>query len=84
MTVSQTSLQTFTQIQPDIAGNQLIVYNAVVRNPGACNKEIAEYLRWPINSVTPRTLELRQKEYIRITGTKKLGKRTVHCMEAVV
>ena len=84
MTIAQTTLSTYIEIKPNIAGNQLIVYNAVVRNPKSSNQDIAAFLHWPINSVTPRTLELREKEYIRICGTKKnAAGRTVQIMEAV-
>lgn len=44
---------------------------AVIRkNPGISNQEIAEKLRWPINCVTPRVKELREKGRVREAGDK--------------
>lgn len=41
------------------------VFDVITRHPkGISNSEIAAQLGWPINRVTPRTLELREKGYV--------------------
>jgi len=58
--MQQTSLQAFEQVQEHLGENQNAVYD-VIRRIGPCsNKDIALFLQWPINCVTPRTLELRK------------------------
>lgn len=59
--VRSTSRKAFhNQVQPTLGDKQLKVLVAIQMNGGKpmCNQEIAEALRWPINSVTPRVNEL--------------------------
>lgn len=51
----------FTDVQPKLGQKQMQVYVALQmsRRP-VNNQELADYLGWPINSVTPRVQELRE------------------------
>lgn len=61
MTMQQTSLLAYSLVSPKINRNQKLVLEALEEIAPACNKQIAEHMKWPINSVTPRVLELRHK-----------------------
>jgi hypothetical protein len=37
---------------------------------GYSNRQIAEILKWPINVVTPRVLELRELGYVELAGRR--------------
>ena len=55
----QTSLEAWVEIQPKITGRRKQVFLALYELKEATNMEIARYLGWSINRVTPRVLELR-------------------------
>lgn len=58
--LQQTSLLAYhNDVKPTLGQKQARVLNAVKALGSACNQEIADYLRLPINSVTPRVFELR-------------------------
>jgi DNA-binding MarR family transcriptional regulator len=46
---------------------------------GMTNQEIAEYLGWPINTVTPRVYELVKKGWVEASGWRK-GKTGRKCL----
>jgi len=71
MPVSQTSMQAYAAIQKKLSANQSIVYNAIRKHPLASNRDIADDLGWPINTVTPRCNELRQLGLVELGGTKR-------------
>lgn len=67
MSVQETSLDSFIEINKDEMGlgqRQLIVYSALLYLKRATNSMIAKHLRLPINCVTPRIFELREKELV--------------------
>jgi len=81
LTIAQTSLTTYIGILPNLKGNQMIVYKVIMDHPNCTNEEIADILGWKINSVTPRTKELRNAQIVRLSGTKKnAAGRKVQCM----
>jgi len=65
MSYQQTSLETyFNVVKPKLNNKQKLVLEALEEVYPANNKMIAEHLGWPINSVTPRMLELRNKSQV--------------------
>jgi len=57
-----TSLEAYLQIKPHLHPIQMEIYNFMRSNSDRdfTNKQLAYELRRPINTVTPRVLELRQ------------------------
>jgi len=41
--------------------NELAVLGVLLKRGPACNQEIADTLQWPVNCITGRTMELREK-----------------------
>lgn len=71
------SLPAYKEGNKDFARQQVFI---AVRKLGVCtDKQIAEYLGWPINRVTPRRLELQDKELIeqKMKAPDPQSKRTV-------
>ena len=73
--VEQTSLIAWESIQEDIHTRQAEVYKAIktlnmAYEQGCSNMEIARYLGWDINRVTPRVKELRSKHLVKENGNK--------------
>jgi hypothetical protein len=58
--IQQTSLEVWQDIKPYLSNKQSIVYSALLALNVATNKDLSCYLNWPINSITPRVLELRK------------------------
>lgn len=59
--VEQTSLEAYKKIFPELGARQLLVYNAIKKLEYCTNAMIARELKLPINTITPRTHELRKK-----------------------
>jgi len=76
--IQQTSLETYKAILPTLSERQQMIFEVIQRHPGMSNHDIARYLDWEINCVTPRVNELRAKQVVglhsektdRITGVK--------------
>ena len=62
--MQQTSLLAFEGVQATLGRNQKLVLEALEKIGPANNKELAAHLRWQINSITPRVLELRKKRKV--------------------
>lgn len=58
--IQQTSLLAFESIKDSLEPKQRQVYNVIKQLKTACNLDIAEYLRLPINSITGRVYDLRE------------------------
>jgi DNA-binding MarR family transcriptional regulator len=69
--MQDTSIEAFIQINEDgtIGKRQAQVYEVLKMGPKT-NREISLYLHLPINSVTPRVFELREKGLVRRSGSK--------------
>lgn len=79
MAVKDTSLQAFASIQDHLSWCRSKVLGAIKELGEAPNKEIAKYLKWEINRVTPRTNELVKSKLVE--GEKKYyrkSKKTVY------
>lgn len=73
--VSDTSLEAFFSLTPDALGQrQRTVYELLAKNKPMSNKEIAEILHWPINTITPRVKELRDMGLVVEYGVQKCPK----------
>lgn len=87
MSYQQTSLLAYqNDVLPKLSDRQQAVYEIIQRRSGLDNKRIAQILGWPINSVTPRVLELRTKGLVKesFNSRKKLpGERAAMRWEAV-
>ncbi len=71
MGVQFTSLEAFRQAMPTIGEHQASIYAVSAEHGPVSNKQIATILGWPINSVTPRVLELRTKEMVKFAGQRE-------------
>jgi hypothetical protein len=67
--VTETSLMAYEEVKVDLGDRQRAVYEALEVLKEADNLSIARYLNLPINSVTPRTLELRKKKLVGVAKT---------------
>jgi len=70
MSVQDTSLKAFFEIQKKLGYVQRQVMIAIQQHPGRTNNELADILDKPINRITPRVLELRKKGYVIDAGKK--------------
>lgn len=68
MPVRQTSLFAYQEVKPQLGRRQQDVLEVIRRLPQCDNLMIAEKLRLPINSVTPRVNELRKLGKVREAG----------------
>ena len=72
--VSDTSLLSWTEVMPSLGEKQSAVYAILKVMPlGMTNAEISRALGWPINTVTPRTLELRSYGLVKDNGVRPCG-----------
>lgn len=62
--LADTSIQAYESILPELGERQLQVLNAFRKLEYATNAMVAKELNLPINSVTPRSLEIRKKGLI--------------------
>lgn len=74
----QTSILAFRQIEDKLGPRQKLVLEALEEISPANDKQIAEHLRWPINTVTPRRGELLKKQKIveAYVGSDISGRKT--------
>lgn len=77
--IQETSRTAYHDIKPELGDRQKMVYDELVKLGDATNTEIASSLHIPINAVTPRIFELRQKGHVSEGGkrTCKITGRTV-------
>lgn len=70
MPVQQTSLWAWQDAKQTLGERQATVLEVIRNFPGCDNQWIAEKLRLPINSVTPRVYELRKLGRVKNVGQK--------------
>lgn len=69
MSVQDTSLLAFIDIEPSLSERQQIIYALLRLYPdGLTNMEIGKHLGWSINRVTPRVFELRSYGLVKTSG----------------
>lgn len=71
MTVAQTSLFAFEAVRQDLSERQRLVYHALDPEVDYSNTEISRLINLPINCITPRVLELRQKGLLTQANTRQ-------------
>lgn len=62
--IQDTSLEAYDSIKPELGERQLSVYKALLQLREADNLTISKFLGLPINSITPRVKELRDKKLV--------------------
>jgi predicted ArsR family transcriptional regulator len=67
--VQQTSLLAYSDLTSELAPRQKAVADCVMAFGPMNNKQIANRLHWPINSVTGRVLELRNRGVLELERT---------------
>ena len=69
-----TSLEAYQEIYQGLGKRQARIFNTLFYgNNALTNAEIAARITWPINTVTPRIFELRQKGLVTKSCTRKCG-----------
>jgi len=68
--IQETSLEAYNVLQPELGKIQTMIYNVLKVYPNSSNHELSEMLDKPINSVTPRVKELRDKGLVICTSHK--------------
>lgn len=63
--IQTTSLQAYSSIKNELVGKRKKVLEQLYYMTSASNTELAEALDWPINCVTPRVKELRERYLVR-------------------
>lgn len=69
-----TSLAAYASIVYNLGSKQWAVFNAL-KTKSMTNQEIADYLNWPINCVTGRCKELRERGVVVEEGKKEVNGR---------
>lgn len=69
--IESTTLEAFKIIQPSLGELQQTVYDVISNYPGMSNHDIARFLHWEINRVTPRVKELRDMGVVIMSHYKK-------------
>ena len=69
--IQETSLEAYKVLEPELGELQETVYNTIIEHPGMSNHDIARYLGWEINRVTPRVKELRDKGLVILSHHKE-------------
>lgn len=64
----------FAEVQERMDGNRRKVFEAIQEVTDATGSEIAERIGWPVTSVRPRLVELRDREQIEPTGERRMNK----------
>jgi hypothetical protein len=91
MSIQETSIEAFITIKKNLHRSQKEVFDALQTQPNATNLEIAWMLKWPINRVTPRCVELRElglveefgKRICRVSKRRSIAWRAVPMPSAV-
>jgi DNA-binding MarR family transcriptional regulator len=84
--IQKTSLLAYLDVIPELGERQAEVFRIINVFQPISNKEIATVMNMPINSITPRVFELREKGLVKKhdTITYKYGKKNVRAIRWVV
>jgi len=63
--MQQTSIIAYLQLQPELSTRQEQIYKTLQKIGVATNKDLSNNTGLPINSITPRILELRKKGLVK-------------------
>jgi len=83
--IQDTSLEAYNVLLPELGKMQTMIYNVLKVYPNSSNHDLSEILEKPINSVTPRVKELRDKGLVICTSHKidTITKRRVMCWSVI-
>ena len=78
--MQQTSIAAYLEIKKHLGKKQREVKKVFEEHSECTNNELANYIGWPINTITPRVVELREKGFIKehcrradkLTGRKSI------------
>jgi hypothetical protein len=81
---ADTSLWAYQLAAKDLGAKQKAVLDALRFFPDATNAEIAAHLKWPVNRITPRILELRGMDLVFDAGRRRcrVTGSMAHCWKA--
>ena len=82
--IQDTSLHAYALASQQLGTTQKAVLDALRFFPDATNAEIADYMDWPVNRITPRMGELRKQGLVFDAGrrTCKVTGSTAHAWKA--
>lgn len=66
----ETSLPAYNSIKDDLSFKQKQVWDALYTQGEMTDQELSSFLKWPINTITPRRGELFEKGWVVMAGTK--------------
>lgn len=69
--ITDTSLDAYNSIKPELGDRQRVVLDVIRYLGNPTNTEISRYTGLPINIITPRTNELREKGLVVDAGKKE-------------
>lgn len=69
--IQKTSLEAFEVLKPDLNHLQRVIYNVLKIYPDMSNHDLCFVTNKPINCITPRVKELRDKGLVVCSGSKK-------------
>lgn len=70
--ITDTSLKAYYgDVLPTLGARHELVLKVFINKGNFSNSELANFLQWPINTVTPRVNELRKKGLLRFAGKRK-------------
>ena len=83
--IQKTSLESFVKSIPKFETKRKQIYRVIEQCPGCSNNDIARFLGWEINTVTPRVKELRDKNLVKFCRLKydPLTNRTVIAWKSI-
>ena len=79
--IQSTSINAFEEVNKTLGERQKVVYDALKHLKQANNKMIADKLNYPINSITPRVHELRNKKLVGVAfqgPDLNTGRKTIY------
>ena len=75
--IRQTSLMAYSEVKRVVGVRQQLVLSAILSLGVATDKQLAKFLQWPINCVTPRRGELVKLGRVKELGTVDQDGRSV-------
>jgi len=83
--IQNTSIDAWVELQPELGTMQNMIFNIIKIYPGSSNLDISRITDKPINSVTPRVKELRDRGLVILSHykTDRITNRKVMCWTAV-
>ena len=83
--IQDISLEAYEVLQPNLGKLQNMIYNVLQIYPDSSNHDLSQITKKPINTVTPRVKELRDKGLVICSGYKidNITHKRVMCWKTV-